>query len=413
MLDPQQTVATLVLDHADCATVLVRHNIDYCCHGELSIGAAAAAKGVDVTALIGELSRAVALRPREHPGDPRALPTRRLVAHIVAQHHAYLRAALPFLSGLAVTVTSVHGDRDPSLGPIHEAVDELAAAVMRHLDHEEKVLFPALTEAQPDRPAILAHFSAAADEHLAIGRMLARIRALSNGFALPDWACHSYRTLFAELRRLESDVFAQVHLENHVLAPRFGARSGQSAPAEQAIGWLLGEHRRFAQLLGLLERELDVLHDCGEPDYDLLRDLFYYLTNYPDRFHHPAEDRLFARLADRVPEARSSVEALREQHRMIAAAGARFLTTLDAMFSGTILPRRSLEAPAREYLAHYRKHIALEAEELIPLARSHLQPTDWRELAAGVPGEHGLEVGDVLSERYQALHRRITSAAAP
>jgi len=47
------------------------------------------------------------------------------------------------------------------------------------------------------------------------------IRVASDDFALPDWACNSYRTLFSELQQMESDVFTHVHLENHVLQPRF------------------------------------------------------------------------------------------------------------------------------------------------------------------------------------------------
>ena len=45
----------------------------------------------------------------------------------------------------------------------------------------------------------------------------------SDDFTLPEWACNSYRTLFAELKQVESDVFTHVHIENHVLRPRFVA----------------------------------------------------------------------------------------------------------------------------------------------------------------------------------------------
>jgi regulator of cell morphogenesis and NO signaling len=39
----------------------------------------------------------------------------------------------------------------------------------------------------------------------------------------PEWACTSYRTLLSELAALEGDVLRHVHLENHVLMPRFAA----------------------------------------------------------------------------------------------------------------------------------------------------------------------------------------------
>ena len=42
-----------------------------------------------------------------------------------------------------------------------------------------------------------------------------------DGFTLPDSACTSYRTLFAELVDLEADILRHVHVENHVLLQRF------------------------------------------------------------------------------------------------------------------------------------------------------------------------------------------------
>lgn len=50
------------------------------------------------------------------------------------------------------------------------------------------------------------------------------MRDAAEDYLIPDWACTSYRTLFAELERLEGDVLRHVHLENHVLMPRFAAR---------------------------------------------------------------------------------------------------------------------------------------------------------------------------------------------
>ena len=52
MLDRHQSVAELVLDHSECAEVLARYHIDFCCRGGLSIEAAAAAKHVHPDALL-------------------------------------------------------------------------------------------------------------------------------------------------------------------------------------------------------------------------------------------------------------------------------------------------------------------------------------------------------------------------
>lgn len=222
-LDPQQPVADLVLEHSECAQVFQKHRIDFCCRGEMSIEAAAKGKGVDVDALLAELARAIALRNGGPATDVREVPTAELVAYIVATHHNYLREALPFVRGLALKVSRVHGEHNPKLRDLQVAVEELGGMLIEHLDDEETSLFPALTAAQTDTAKAHTLLADMHDEHLAVAKVLERIEAAADGFTLPDWACNSYRTLFAELRRLESDVFTHVHLENHVLKPRFTA----------------------------------------------------------------------------------------------------------------------------------------------------------------------------------------------
>lgn len=117
----------------------------------------------------------------------------------------------------------MHGEHNPLLRELDAVVRALSDALGPHLDAEEQVLFPALMGRAPDRAVLDRELSAMREEHLAVGRLLERMRAATEDYRLPDWACNSYRTLFAELRTLETDVLTHVHLENHVLAPRFAA----------------------------------------------------------------------------------------------------------------------------------------------------------------------------------------------
>jgi len=221
MLDRRQSVAHLVLEHSECAPVLQRHRIDFCCRGELSLEVAAARGQVDLEALLADLSRAIAGRGGVPHADPREMTTPQLVEHIVSRHHAWLREALPFISGLAVKVSRVHGDHQPSLRALEATVQALTNTLLLHLDEEEETLFPGLTADGPDRAALAGALDVMQQEHLEVAAMLERIREAAGDFALPHWACNSYRALFAELEKLEADIFTHVHLENHVLRPRF------------------------------------------------------------------------------------------------------------------------------------------------------------------------------------------------
>jgi regulator of cell morphogenesis and NO signaling len=222
-LNRQQPVATVVLDHSECAQVFQRHRIDFCCQGDQTIEAAARARKLDIDALLAELSRAITERRGERPDDPRELSTPRLIAYIVSKHHEYLRKTLPFVQALAAKVGRVHGDHNPRLRDLDVAVEEISTTLLTHLDEEEHSLFPALLSKDRDQAAIARQLESMQDEHLAVAGLLERIRGASDDFTLPDWACNSYNTLFSELKQLESDVFTHVHLENHVLRPRFAA----------------------------------------------------------------------------------------------------------------------------------------------------------------------------------------------
>ncbi|MBK9035744.1 MAG: DUF542 domain-containing protein [Myxococcales bacterium] len=223
MLDPQSTVAQVVLDHSACAPVFQRHRIDYCCHGDRSIAVACADRGVPVDQVVAELDDAIAARTG-HEVDAASLDTPALIGHIVATHHDYLRKTLPFVLGLAAKVRRVHGARAPKLVDVDELVVALDATLGSHLDDEEERLFPSLIAKPVDQRQVAAELAAMAEDHLVVGDLLARLRDAADDFAPPDWACGSYRTLLAELVHLEGDILRHVHLENHALMPRFASR---------------------------------------------------------------------------------------------------------------------------------------------------------------------------------------------
>jgi regulator of cell morphogenesis and NO signaling len=57
-------------------------------------------------------------------------------------------------------------------------------------------------------------------EHDSAGGAMARIRALTRGFAPPDDACATYRVALQELEAFEQDLHEHVHLENNILFPK-------------------------------------------------------------------------------------------------------------------------------------------------------------------------------------------------
>ena len=219
--DPETPVAAIVAAHPETARVFQRHHIDFCCHGEQPLATAVTGRGGSLEALLAELERASqALTAGE--ADVRDLSVPALVARIVDRHHGYLRSALPFIAPLAAKVARAHVEHDPRVVEVRDTFDRLRAMLEPHLDEEEQKLFPLLVARSRE---VERELTAMRNDHLEVGAVLGHLRELTDGYAVPDWACNTYRVLMGELEKMELDILRHVHLENHVLAPLALGRS--------------------------------------------------------------------------------------------------------------------------------------------------------------------------------------------
>jgi regulator of cell morphogenesis and NO signaling len=237
------TAETLVADiaahHPRSIEVFERHGIDFCCGGRRALGEACREHDASVETVAAEIAAAAA---REVPEDRvfTDAPLGALLDHIVSRYHAALREDLPRLGRMADKVAEVHGARHPELHELARVYRGLRDELAPHLGVEEERVFPAVrrlaeaAEAEDVRGAL----HALEEEHDRAGTALARLRALSRGFAVPDDGCTTYRALYEGLVRFERELHEHVHLENNVLFPRVVSRlaraEGRGAPAKGA-----------------------------------------------------------------------------------------------------------------------------------------------------------------------------------
>ena len=78
---------------------------------------------------------------------------------------------------------------------------------------------------------------------------------------------------------------------------------------------LFREHRNIEMLLAVLERELEIFDRGGRPDYEVIRAIISYFEVYPEVYHHPQEDVVFAKLKLRDPAAAAKVGDLALEHQ--------------------------------------------------------------------------------------------------
>jgi regulator of cell morphogenesis and NO signaling len=217
------TLGALVNEHPELARELERRGLDYCCGGGASLADACATAGVDPLAVADELSAATT---GDDPPDWSTMGAVALVDHLVTTHHRYLTDELPRISRLVTKVVTVHGDRHPELRAVAARFDELWADLEPHLQREERVLFPMVRELATAAAMPSFHCGTLRNpiavmlrEHDVVGRLLAELRTLTDGYRPPADGCESYVACYAALAELEADTHLHVHKENILLFP--------------------------------------------------------------------------------------------------------------------------------------------------------------------------------------------------
>lgn len=224
------TLAGVAATSLTAARILEHHGLDYCCGGKRPFDEACIAKHLDPEAVLLEIEQAKQTDSQER--DWQVEPLDELVKHIVETHHQYLRLELPALDKRLEKVHEVHDARDPErLSRMVVVFRSLREEIELHLRKEEEILFPYIERyaraTSEDSPVPAAPFGSIANpiammeqEHGDAGDALSELRALTNDYQLPPYACSTVRALYEGLEALEADLHVHIHLENNILFPR-------------------------------------------------------------------------------------------------------------------------------------------------------------------------------------------------
>jgi hemerythrin-like domain-containing protein len=183
----------------------------------------------------------------------------------------------------------------------------------------------------------------------------------------------------------------------------------------KALRIIRDEHRTLAAVLhGMLYLVREIGERGREPNFRVLDAMVYYIDTFPERFHHPKEDRyLFRMLRARCAEAGALIDRLETEHRAgneriraLEQALARFHAGGKAEFTNF---RTAVEA----YAKFHWDHMKAEEQELLPLAEKHLTAADWAEIDAAFLGHTDPLLGGEAGEKYDALFSRIVNLAPP
>lgn len=173
------------------------------------------------------------------------------------------------------------------------------------------------------------------------------------------------------------------------------------------------EHVQFMRLLDYLAAQMEAFHEGGNPDYELIADIIFYLKDYADRQHHQREDVAFAILAERDPSLVPLIKRLLQEHRVIDTAGETLREYMLNVLNGQVVRREAVEAAADTYLVYYRNHIQTEEARILPVAERLLTDADWKAVGDAVPSSADPLFGTVeVGLSYRAVRAQLLRDAA-
>jgi regulator of cell morphogenesis and NO signaling len=227
----EKTVSEIAAGSLATVRVFERLGIDYCCGGKRPLADVCREKGRDVAAVLGELESAMGASSTL-ARDWNQAPLGELIEHIVSTHHAYLNRELTPLGARVEKVYRVYNEKyGPTLTGLPEVFAGLRSELEAHLRKEEMILFPVIAAYEaaslagsplPGTPfgTVSNPIRMMEAEHDSAGTALADIRTITTNYAIPEYACVTYRSLMAGLQELEQDLHMHIHLENNILFPR-------------------------------------------------------------------------------------------------------------------------------------------------------------------------------------------------
>jgi hemerythrin-like domain-containing protein len=182
-----------------------------------------------------------------------------------------------------------------------------------------------------------------------------------------------------------------------------------------ALEIIRSEHRALAAVIHGLQYLVEQVRKGGPaPDLKVFRAMIHYIDTFPERLHHPKEDRyLFAKIQQRYPEGNSIISGLEAQH----VHGAQLIRELERALlaweeeGAAAFP--DFAHQVREFSDFHWKHMREEEDVVLPLAERVLLDEDWKEIDAAFEGNKDPLLGKDVQEDFDKLFSHIVNIAPP
>lgn len=176
-----------------------------------------------------------------------------------------------------------------------------------------------------------------------------------------------------------------------------------------ALNIIRAEHRTLAAVINNLKvMVIEVQSDKSAMDFSLFWLMIHYIDSFPDQFHHPKEsDWLFRLVKNRTNAADALIDELLHQHELESFALGNIRKCLGNYEAGVFGSLEALVAEIHAYADFTWKHLKAEEHDFFPFAESHLENSDWDEIAHAFSENNDPLAGHADSNHFSQLFKEI------
>jgi len=224
----QLTLAEIVTADNRAAVVLEQFQLDFCCRGKRTLKDACVESNVALEEVKTLLQNIAEDRNRKTTKSFNEMTADELISHIMRYHHFYVRQAVPQLINFLAKLFQKHRENFAWVEEGYKTFLLLQEDLLQHMDKEEHVLFPLIKSMANDVATktkhtciinIMGPLSVMESEHLDAGKLMERLRVITNNFTPEEKACTTHRVALVSLKEFEENLHQHVHLENNLLFP--------------------------------------------------------------------------------------------------------------------------------------------------------------------------------------------------
>ena len=175
----------------------------------------------------------------------------------------------------------------------------------------------------------------------------------------------------------------------------------------QVIAKLLEDHRRMTVLLGVLDREVDNFAEGESLNFFLIETILDYMTNYPEKCHHPIENVILKNLTARNRPMGEKAAKIITQHETVNKLITEFANAFERVQLEETQLREDLITAARNYRDYLLHHMKEEEEIFFPAAEEALYQSDWDIIETRLRDKGDPVFGRDADREYRALHKVI------